>query len=249
MSSEAIRLAGGGRPPLPSRREMSAWRVLIVEDDPDVAYLHRQLVTRAPGFEVVGSATNNQDALTEIARTRPHLVLLDLTLRGADGITLLRRLRANGSPIEVIAVTAARKAEVVRSLVHLGVIDYLVKPFTPERLHQALTLFRQRMGTLGARELTQQEVDVLRATGRSGRRWLPKGLSEAALERVRATLTQAPGPVTATHVAEVSGMARVTVRRYLEYLVVNHQAGCRAEANGPGRPQKLYWSEGLDRKD
>lgn len=225
---------------------MAPWRVLIVEDDPDVAYLHRQVVLRVPGFEVVGTATNNQDALDGIVRFRPHLLLLDIELRGANGVELLRRLRAAGSPIEAIAVTASRKADVVRSLVHLGVIDYLVKPFTPERLHQALALFRQRLGTLGIPELTQQEVDVLQATGRSGRRWLPRGLSEAVLDRVRETLQAAQGPVTATDVAEASDMARVTVRRYLEYLVVNQHAGCRTEANGPGRPQKLYWAEGLD---
>lgn len=225
---------------------MTTWRVLIVEDDPDVAYLHRRLVARAPGFEVVGTATNNQDALSEIVRMRPHLILLDLTLRGTDGIALLRRLRAAGSPIEVIAVTAARKAEVVRTLVHLGVLDYLVKPFTPERLSQALSLFRRRMGALGPRELSQGEVDVLRATGGSDRRWLPKGLSEAALARVRDALAAADAAVTASTVAETTGMARVTVRRYLEYMVVNQQAGCRAEAHGPGRPQKLYWSEDLN---
>jgi two-component system, CitB family, response regulator DctR len=222
---------------------MSAWRVLIIEDDPDVAYLHRRLVARVPGFEVVGTATNNHDALSEIARTRPHLLLLDLTLRGADGVALLRRLRASGDTTEVIAVTASRKANVVRSLIHLGVIDYLVKPFTPERLHQALAAFRQRVASFGPAELTQQEVDVLRATGRSDRRWLPKGLSEPALEQVRAALSRSGEPMTAAVVADSAGMARVTVRRYLEYLVSIQQAGCRAEAHGPGRPRKVYWSE------
>ena len=121
--------------------------MLIVEDDPHVAYLHRELVERAPGFQVVGSVTNNQDALAEIARVRPHLLLLDLTLRGADGVALLRQLRGAAVPIEAIAVTAARRAEIVRALVRLGVIDYLVKPFSPERLHQALAQFRQRIAS------------------------------------------------------------------------------------------------------
>jgi two-component system, CitB family, response regulator DctR len=234
---------------------MSSWRVLIVEDDPEVAYLHRALVMRVSGFEVVGTATNNQDALAEIKRTRPHLLLLDLTLRGADGTDLLRHLRAAESPIEVIAVTASRNARIVRSLVHLGVIDYLVKPFTAERLYRALAAFRERMGMLGTSELTQREVDALRSNSRSGRRWLPKGLSESALDRVRAALRESEGPVSAAHVAEVTGMARVTVRRYLEYLVSAQQAGSRAQARGPGRPSKLYWSEidpgwpgGLDRR-
>jgi two-component system response regulator DctR len=228
---------------VPSTGSEEGWRVLIVEDDPEVTYLHRKLVARTPGFTVVGSVTNNEDALDEIASRQPHLLLLDLTLRGADGIALLRRLRGAGVPIEAIAVTASRRAEVVRSLVQLGVIDYLVKPFTPERLHQALSEFRRRAGTPAPAELTQTQVDALRARDPKSRRWLPKGLSEAALEQVRAALAAADGPSTAAAVADAVGMARVTVRRYLEYLVTTQQAGSRAEPSGPGRPRKVYWAE------
>jgi len=127
--------------------------------------------------------------------------------------------------------------------VHLGVIDYLVKPFTPERLHQALRAFRRRVGSPTGVELTQQQVDALCATGRSERRTLPKGLSEAALAEVRTALSDVALPVSASTVADATGMARVTVRRYLEYLVTTQQAGSCAQADGPGRPRKLYWSE------
>jgi response regulator of citrate/malate metabolism len=99
------------------------------------------------------------------------------------------------------------------------------------------------MGVLGTAELSQAEVDTLRAGEHAARRWLPKGLTEPALERVRTTLDQAEGPVTAAYVADAVGMARVTVRRYLEYLVATQQADCRSEASGPGRPRKLYWSD------
>ena len=195
---------------------------------------------RAPGFEVVASVTNTQDALREIARTRPHVLLLDLTLRGADGKVLLRQLRASAIPIEAIAVTAARRAETVRDLVHLGVLDYLVKPFTPERLFQALAHVRRRLGAAPMLELSQLQVDELCATS-YGHRWLPKGLSEGVLDQVRATLRSVDEPRSAAWVAQRVGMARVTVRRYLEYLVATQQANCRSEAPGPGRPQKLYW--------
>lgn len=229
--------------PSSAKDQEEDWRVLIVEDDPEVTYLHRQLIARTPGFTVVGNVTNNEDALDEIAARRPHLLLLDLTLRGADGVALLRRLRGAGVRIEAIAVTASRRAEVVRTLVQLGVIDYLVKPFTPERLHLALSEFRRRNSSPGTTELSQEQVDALRASDREGRRWLPKGLSEAALERVRTALAAADAPITAAEIADTVGMARVTARRYLEYLVTTQQAGSRAEALGPGRPRKVYWAD------
>jgi two-component system response regulator DctR len=197
---------------------------------------------RVNGFRVVGAASSADAALTMIAAERPHLLLLDLALRGATGVALLRKLRAIGSPLEVIAVTALRDADTVRSLVHLGVLDYLVKPFTPERLHQALSLFLHRMATLGPGQLDQEQVDELSASGRLPRRWLPKGLTEPALRSVRDVLAASATPVPASLVSERTGLARVTVRRYLEYLVATQQAGSSAESTGPGRPRKLYWA-------
>lgn len=191
---------------------------------------------------MVGSVTNSADATAQIRSLRPHLLLLDLTLRGTDGVTLLRRLRGEGAAAEVIAVTASRRAEVVRSLIHLGVIDYLVKPFTPERFHQALVAFKRRMAAPGSAELSQGQVDGLCNSGSLARRWLPKGLGEPALERVRSALVKEGAPASAGTIADEIGMARVTARRYLEYLVATQQAGCRTEPSGPGRPRKLYWA-------
>jgi response regulator of citrate/malate metabolism len=172
-------------------------------------------------------------------RDRPDLILLDLSLRGMNGMMMLRKVRAAGVPVEVIAVTASDNAEVVRALVHLGVLDYLVKPFSQERLHQALSLFRHRMASLAVARLTQDEVDALAASGRTARRWLPKGLTQPRLDDVRAVL-EAGERMSADEVADATGMARVTARRYLEYLVVTDQATVTQDVTGPGRPTKTY---------
>ena len=81
----------------------------------------------------------------------------------------------------MIAVTAARGAQVVRDCVHLGVVDYLVKPFAPERLRQALGLFAHRMQALHDGELAQGEVDRLCASGRKPARALPRDLAPETL--------------------------------------------------------------------
>ena len=60
----------------------------------------------------------------------------------------------------LLVVTASRDAATVRACVHLGADDYLVKPFAPERLVQALTLFRNRMGALA------DTAGLVQATGR-----------------------------------------------------------------------------------
>jgi response regulator of citrate/malate metabolism len=219
---------------------MAAWRTVIVEDSPAVAEVHRRLVASVPGFTIVGIAPSAAQARRLVATQRPHLLVLDLALPDGDGLDLLRTLRATREPVEVIAVTAARGAQVVRDCVHLGVVDYLVKPFAPERLRQALGLFAHRMRALHDGELAQGEVDRLCASGRRPARALPRDLAPETLAVVRGELAAAAGPLSSAQVAERAGVARVTARRYLEYLAASGEVRSDSAADGPGRPIKTY---------
>jgi response regulator of citrate/malate metabolism len=219
---------------------MAEWRTLIVEDSAAVAEVHRRLVASTPGFTVAGIAPTAAEARRLTVRHRPHLLLLDLGLPDGDGIGLLRGLRGAREPVEVIAVTAARGADVVRDCVHLGVVDYLVKPFAPERLRQALGLFAHRMQALHEGELAQAEVDRLCASGRRAARALPRDLAPETLALVRETLRRARAPLSAADVATRTGIARVTARRYLEYLDASGEVAIHSRSAGPGRPAKAY---------
>ena len=223
---------------------MTEWRVLIVEDDPHVAVLHERMVAQMPMFTVVGVAESAEQTLGVLPSLRPHLLLLDLTLPGADGLSLARNLRRRADPVEVIAVTATRNAEVVRAMVHLGVVDYLVKPFSPDRMRQALGFFLRRMAAFEQGSLDQAEVDALCASGRRVGRWLPKGLVAEKLEEVRNHIDATPGGASAEQVGEAVGMARVTARRYLEYLLTTQHVVVRLSSDGPGRPRRLYRAVG-----
>jgi response regulator of citrate/malate metabolism len=219
---------------------MADWRVLVVEDDRVVARLHCRFIARVPGFTAVGVATTAAQARDMVQTLHPDLLLLDIGLPGDDGVALLRSLRAAGNPIEAIVVTAATAAEVVRATVHLGAVDYLVKPFDQERLRKSLGLFQRRIGSLARAQLAQEEVDRICSDGPNAFRWLPRDLSTARLDEIRAILTGAERPATADAVAAQAGVARVTARRYLEYLVTIGQATMESVVVGPGRPRKTY---------
>ncbi|MDP2710459.1 MAG: response regulator [Solirubrobacteraceae bacterium] len=217
------------------------WRLIIVEDDEVIASVYRRTVEKLDAFTVAGTFTRGEDVLAFLGREHADLMLLDLTLAGMSGLTLLQRLRTEGHPIEVIAVTATRRAPAVRAVVQRGAIDYIVKPFTIERLRQALNLFVHRASGMSHDELDQEEVDRVCASGRRPGRSLPKGLSHDRVQLVRAMLAEQPDAVSAAEVAQSTGLARVTARRYLEYLVASEQAVVEdAFSTGPGRPRKVY---------
>jgi response regulator of citrate/malate metabolism len=216
------------------------WRVLIVEDDPVIALVYKRTVDGMGPFTVVGTVTRGEDALAFLQRNDVELMLLDLTLAGMSGLTLLQKLRGDGHPVEVIALTATRSAPVVRAVVQRGAIDYLVKPFMMDRLRQSLSLFLHRAAAMQAGELDQDAVNQICASGRAPKRWLPKGLSDEGLSRVTDAVATRSSGISAVEVAKVAGVARVTARRYLEYLVATGQLSVDTYPLGPGRPRKLY---------
>src|ERR1700680_3556778 len=111
-----------------------ATRILIVEDDPDIAELVARYLDKA-GF-VSQRASSGKDALQAIAARPPDLLVLDLMLPHVDGLEICRRLRASEptAAIPIIMLTArAEESERIVGL-ELGADDYLAKPFSPNEL-------------------------------------------------------------------------------------------------------------------
>lgn len=106
-------------------------RVLLVEDDADIALSLRHNLEREGGFDVA-VAPDGERALQAVAERPPDLILLDLNLPGMDGLELCRRLRRPGPTAAVpIVMVTARIAESDKiSGLDLGADDYIAKPFS-----------------------------------------------------------------------------------------------------------------------
>ena len=218
-------------------------RTLVVEDDALVAEVHASYVERVPGFAVAGVAHRATEALEMLAERPIDLVLLDFHLPDATGLDMLRALHArSASPVDVIAVTAARDPESIRQAIAHGVSQYLVKPFAFATFADKLERYaRYRARIAGAVEADQAEVDAMIGTLRpTGARRLPKGLNATTLDHVRTAVRAAAGPMTASEVGGACGLSRVTARRYLEHLVVEGVLTLSMRYGGTGRPEHLY---------
>src|SRR5262245_28549267 len=97
-------------------------RILVVDDAPQIQRMLRsQLAAR--GYEV-RVADNGPDALLAVADEEPHLVLLDITMPGMDGIEVCRQLR-EWSSIPIVLLTAADTPQTKITALDLGADDYL----------------------------------------------------------------------------------------------------------------------------
>jgi response regulator of citrate/malate metabolism len=224
-------------------------RVLVVDDDFAVSAIHRGYVEALPGFRVVGEAHRGADALEAVSTLRPDLVLLDIHLPDISGIEVLRRIRVlPGSPVDVIAITAARELETVRGAMAGGVVHYLVKPFSLQTFRERMELYAAtrldllRRAAGSGNELQQSDVDrILQSRQRTlTPPSLPKGLSARTLDLVATTLRVADADLSAVEVAERCGMARVSARRYLEHLERTGLAQVRPRYGQTGRPENGY---------
>ena len=111
-----------------------ASRVLIVEDDPDIAQLVSHYLEKA-GF-TTDRVASGQDALDAIAARVPDAMVLDLMLPHVDGLEICRRIRANEKTAALPIIMLTARAEESERIVGLeiGADDYLAKPFSPSEL-------------------------------------------------------------------------------------------------------------------
>ena len=139
-------------------------RILVVEDEPDIAALIAYQLTRE-GYRVE-TASNGTDALTAVNRAIPDLVVLDRMIPGISGDDVLRTLRVEPSTasIPVLLLTAKREQEDRIQGLELGADDYLTKPFSPRelvlRVQSILRRMSQPAGESGGRLLRAGPLSV-----------------------------------------------------------------------------------------
>lgn len=104
--------------------------ILIVEDDDTIRAL-LEMALRGAGYTAVATARRGDEALAEIRRTRPDLVLLDLMLPGLDGLAIARAVRGEPSlaGVRIIMLTARTTEEDIIAGLEAGADDYVTKPY------------------------------------------------------------------------------------------------------------------------
>jgi two-component system response regulator DctR len=219
--------------------------VLIVEDDPMVADLHKRFISTLEGFTPVGVAGKGTDALAILEQTDVDLVLLDIFMPGIDGLDLLRKIRAKGKNIDVIMITAGQEGAMIQEALRLGVFDYLLKPFEFERLKAALQKFRNHRLDMGSRKtsLDQGQIDALfsrRVDFNEIPQMLPKGIQENTLKKVLQVLESAREPLSVFEIAQLTGFSRVTVKRYVQFLLQSGRLSEETHYQEVGRPLCKY---------
>ena len=157
-------------------------RILIIEDDPMVAMIHKEYFKRKELSNDLNHVSTLEKAKKFLSDSKVDLIVLDNYLADGQGIEFLPELK--GYPI--IMITAANDVQTVEAVLTNGVVDYLVKPFTYERFSQAIDKVQDYMELLSKEKINQDLIDDYLNSGRVGEEEdsLPKGLSRITLKKV-----------------------------------------------------------------
>ena len=219
------------------------YKVLIVEDDPMVAMINEQYVMKNKNFSVCGKCKDGLSALEFLEINSIDLIIMDVYMPKLDGFETLRQIRKKQISADVIMVTAANDRDSLEEALHLGIVDYLVKPFTFDRFQTALQKYITQQKALNELDtLNQKSIDFIIDSSRKKNEDLhPKGIQEKTLSIISNHLKGNKNKwLTGDEIAEKTGITAVTVRRYMNYLVESGKAQGEINYETGGRPCMLY---------
>ncbi|MDR1545741.1 MAG: response regulator [Deltaproteobacteria bacterium] len=218
----------------------AGWTVVVVEADPLVAQLCKNFLRQVPALRLAGTFGDGREAWNFLRRRPVDLAVLEARLPGLDGLELLRLARREGLAVEAVLTAAKAEPRTFQEFLHLGVVDYLLKPFAPSRFLAAADRFLARRRALATAEaLSQRAVD--RLLGVEARRAalpeLPKGLQPPTLKLIVQGLQRSPADFrSCAELAVELGLSKVTVRRYLTYLTQIRRVESALDYSTGGRP-------------
>ncbi len=141
---------------------MTRERVLIIEDSAETQQLLAELVLEPNGYRPL-AALDGAEGFRMAVEERPDLIILDMKLPKMDGLEVLQALRRRNISIPVIFTTVAESAELVVQAFRLGARDYVMKPFGPEEMLEAIRrIFSDTRLVEERDQLTQQLLEVNR---------------------------------------------------------------------------------------
>ena len=111
--------------------------VLVVDDAAFMRMMIKNILTEG-GFEVVGEAENGSQAVEMYNELKPDLTTMDITMPEMDGLSALKRIREVDPAARVVMCSAMGQQAMVIESIQAGARDFIVKPFQPDRVLEAV---------------------------------------------------------------------------------------------------------------
>lgn len=206
-------------------------RVFMVEDQVQILRTQLKLLEGSPRIEIIGTALNGEDALPEIERLKPEVILCDLGLPGMSGIEVTRQLKAKHPKMEVLIFTIFEEEEKVLDAIKAGASGYLLKGATADKIVEAIGDVCAG-GTVIQPSLARRLLHHFRAPLSGPIPEAPKAKEEGRSLSARETeiLQLVAKGLSNQEAANVLGLSKATIRTHVEHIYEKLEVTNRVEA-------------------
>nr|WP_300092218.1 response regulator [Sedimentibacter sp.] len=220
--------------------------VMIIEDDPMVRDINSKFLKKMDDFKLLKAASNLTEAKEFMEDNKVDLLLLDIYLPKENGIDFLKQLRKDGAEVDVILITADKTSSMIQEALRYGAVDYLIKPFTLERFKEALGKYKQMHNSFSNSNIIEQKtldkyISSASLDKSNDEEDFEKGINKYTYKIIWNEIESSKSDYkTAEEISASSGVARVTVRKYLDYMEKEGKVKKLIEYGKVGRPQHKY---------
>ncbi|ADP80894.1 response regulator [Pseudofrankia inefficax] len=204
-------------------------RVVVADDQTLVRSGFAALLAAEPDIDVVGQAGTGADAVAEVTRTRPDVVLMDIRMPVLDGIEATRRIRADPAlaGVQVLILTTFDLDDYVYGALRAGASGFLLKGMEPTALVHAVHLVRDG-GALLAPSATRLLIDA-QAHAPARRQETSMALAGNVTEREREVLVLVAEGLANADIADRLSISPLTVKSHLSSLLAKHNLATRVQ--------------------
>ena len=195
-------------------------RVLVADDHPAMRSALGRLVREHPELELVGEATGGLQALDLIHALCPDVALLDVRMRDLDGLSVLRRLRADGASVRVLLISGSDDSEIAHEAIGSGAAGFLSKDCEELEICEAITAVAAGRSVLSV-ALQSGLLDLIRKRA---------GAAIQLSARERELLELAADGLSTPEIAKRLHLSPNTVKTYWQRLYEKLGAADRASA-------------------
>lgn len=114
-----------------------ATRVLVVDDAAFMRMMLKDILVKN-GFEIAGEAENGAQAVDKYQEIKPDVTTMDITMPEMDGISAVKQIKSLDPAAKIVMCSAMGQQAMVIEAIQAGAKDFIVKPFQPERVVEAL---------------------------------------------------------------------------------------------------------------
>lgn len=195
--------------------------VAIIEDNNTMRKMLIELIDSAPGYRCVCACSTSKEALIEVPKHQPDVVLMDIHLPDESGITCTARLTEKLPGLQVIMVTVYKNIDLIFQALKAGACGYILKRFRPQEIIQAIAEVRAG-GAPMTSEIARMLVQSFRA---------PSVVPDAGLTAREAELLELlTEGLSNKEIAQRTSIAAGTVRNHLASIFKKLHVRCRTEA-------------------